>query len=43
MVFSLVLVNDYCSEKRGSLAIYDISSVIDIDVIIAMPCSLRTS
>ena len=38
MVFSLVLVNDYCSEKQGSLAIYDISSVIDIDVIIGMPC-----
>ena len=38
--FSLVLVNDRCSEKIGSQAIFDISDAIgSIDVIIGVPCS----
>ena len=38
--FSLVLVNDRCSEKAGSQAIFDISDAIGvIDVIIGVPCS----
>ena len=41
--FSLILVNDYCFNKLGALAIYDIVNTIDIDVIIGMPCSGSTS
>ena len=38
--FSLVLVNDRCSEKFGSQAIFEISDAIgSIDVIIGVPCS----
>ena len=38
--FSLVLVNDRCSEKAGSQAIFEISDAVGIiDVIIGAPCS----
>ena len=37
--FSLVLVNDRCSEKIGSQAIFEISDALGvIDVIIGAPC-----